>query len=429
MSGLELRRVREVLDEAAELADVDSEVMLRLKYPRETHAATLWVRRDDHSLTPFKAWRCRYNDMRGPTKGGIRFHPSVNLEEVMSLAFWMTFKTALIGVPFGGGKGGVCVDTKTLTVRELEDVSREYVKAFSSVLGEDRDIAAPDMYTNGPVIAWMADEYGAIMEGHRPGVITGKPQSIGGSAGRDSATGSGAYIVFEEFADILKKPSKPLRVCIQGFGNAGQHCARWFHENGYKVVGVSDSSGARVDADGMDPRAVAQHKRDSGSVLGAPTNNHGTDTDRDELLTQDCDVLVPAALAGAITKDNEQNVTARLILEVANGPTTPAAYRKLTKRGVTVVPDILANSGGVAVSHLEWVQNKSGNYWDGETVQEKLRERLSGVAVKVRRLAEDSGTDLRCAAYALALRQLEKATLAQGTHLLYDGDHLGVANG
>ncbi len=410
-----LTAARQRLKSVAETADIDPEVVQRLCYPKETLAANLSVRKDDGSLRLFKAWRCRYDDTRGPTKGGIRFHPSVTADEVMTLAFWMTFKCALADLPFGGAKGGVKVDTHELSSMELERLSRAYVRAFSSMLGANRDIPAPDMYTNGTVMAWMADEVGAMTGRHTPETVTGKPQPLGGSAGRNEATGRGAYHVLRHLQKSLGLTPDQTRVVVQGFGNGACHCARLLHADGYKIIGLSDSKAVLFDPDGMDPDEVMQHKDETGTVGGGPTKGKATDLDTAELLSSDCDLLVPAALADQVTRENAADIKARVVLEIANGPVTADADRILTKNGVVVVPDILANSGGVIVSHLEWVQNKSGFYWDLEDVRNRLKQAVERETDNVATLRNDRELTLRSAAYLLGLMRICEAARARGT--------------
>lgn len=410
---------RERLDDAARYLDMEREIIEQLRYPKETLAATLLVRMDDGSRKTFKAWRCRYDDTRGPTKGGIRFHPSVNVEEVMTLAFWMTFKCAVVNLPFGGAKGGVAVDVKALSRAELERLSRSYVEAFSRFIGPERDIPAPDMYTNGIVMAWMADEYSTISGHPTPAIITGKPVALGGSLGRDDATGRGGYYVLRHLKEELGVSPERTRVVLQGFGNASFHCARLLHDEGYRIVGLSDSTSGVYDPDGMDPYAVMEHKNRTGRVAGAPTRGAAQELDNAALLEAECDVLIPAAVENQITEDNAAAVRAPVILELANGPVTPAADAILDKKGTVVVPDILANSGGVTVSYFEWVQNKAGYYWPVEEVHSKLRAILEPEARRIWEVARDKGVSLRTAAYVHALERIGHAVEARGTKAFF----------
>ena len=411
---------RERLEDAARYLDIEREIIDQLRYPKETLAATLLVRMDDGSRKGFKAWRCRYDDTRGPTKGGIRFHPAVNVDEVMTLAFWMTFKCAVVNLPFGGAKGGVSVDVKTLSRAELERLSRAYVQAFSTFIGPERDIPAPDMYTNGIVMAWMADEYGAITGHPSPAIITGKPVALGGSLGRDDATGRGGFYILRNLREELGVSPDKSRIVLQGFGNAAFHCARLLHDDGYRIIGLSDSTSAIYDPDGMNPYAVMEHKERTGHVAGAPTHGSVRQLDNAGLLEAECDVLIPAAVENQITGSNAARIKAPVILELANGPTTPDADAILGKKGTVVVPDILANSGGVTVSYFEWVQNKAGYYWPVEEVHSRLKAILEPEARRVWEVAREKGVSLRTAAYVHALERIGHAVEARGTKAFFN---------
>jgi glutamate dehydrogenase (NADP+) len=414
-------RARERLFAAAQHLDIHPEVIEKLKYPKETLAASLLVRMDDGSRKAFKAWRCRYDDTRGPTKGGIRFHPNVNMEEVMTLAFWMTFKCAVANLPFGGGKGGVSVDVKELSRTELERLSRTYIQAFARFIGPNRDIPAPDMYTNGIVMAWMADEFSKMADQPTPAVITGKPIALGGSLGRDDATGQGGYYVLKHLEKDLGVSPEKSRIALQGFGNASFHCARLLHGDGYRIVGLSDSRSAIYDADGLDPLAVMEHKKQTGGLAGAPSNGKLGEMTNAELLESECDVLIPAALESQITRENAGNVKARTVLELANGPTTPEADEILRQKGTIVVPDILANSGGVTVSYFEWAQNKAGYYWSAEEVHARLKANIEPEARRIWDIKEGKAIDMRTAAYVHALERIATAIEAHGTKAYFAG--------
>jgi len=407
------------LDRAAEILSVDEEVVDRLRYPKETLAETIWVRMDDGTLQSFKAWRCRYSDTLGPTKGGIRFHESVCLDEVMTLAFWMTIKCAAAELPFGGAKGGVQVDTKALSVAELERLSRSYIRAFARFIGPDRDIPAPDMYTGGPVVAWMSDEFNTLEQAHRPSVLTGKPAALGGSALRSEATGRGAYETLHALEDMLDIEPNRSRVVFQGFGNAARPCARLMHDAGYRIIGVSDSSSAIYDPDGIDPEAAHEHKKETGSFEGAPTKGRATELSIAELLDSETEILVPAAVGNQITADNADAIKASTVLEIANGPTTPDADKALAARGVKVVPDILANAGGVTVSYFEWMQNRSGEHWPARKVADELKRRMRAKVRDVRNRASSEDISLREAAYVCALTRLDQAIRSRGTKADY----------
>ncbi len=412
-------KARKRLKSAAKFLDVDREVLEKLKYPKETLAATLAVRMDDGSRQVFKAWRCRYDDTRGPTKGGIRYHPAVCLDEVMTLAFWMTFKCAVANLPYGGGKGGVSVDARSLSKAELERLSRTYVQAFSHFIGPERDIPAPDMYTNAMVMGWMTDEYSSIVGHPSPAVFTGKPIPLGGSLGRDDATGRGGYYVTRLLEKELGLSPDKTRVVVQGFGNVAYHFARLMHADGYKICAVSDSRSAIYDADGLDPAKVLAHKRETRSLAGAPTNSRAVELSNAELLELECDLLVPAAMENQIVEDNADRIKAPVILELANGPVTPAADKILNPKGITVIPDILANAGGVTVSYFEWVQNKAGYYWGLDEVQSRLKNIMEPEALRVWSVMKDKGIDMRTAAYVLALDRIAGAIQSHGTKAFF----------
>lgn len=408
------------LYKAARYTEVDPDVMEKLKYPQETLAASLLVRMDDGSRHSFKAWRCRYDDTRGPTKGGIRFHPSVRLEEVMTLAFWMTFKCAVANLPYGGAKGGVAVDANKLSKAELERLSRAYVKAFSNFIGPERDIPAPDMYTNAMVMGWMADEYSSIVDRPSPAVITGKPLELGGSQGRVDATGRGGYLVLRHLEKDFQITPEETRVIIQGFGNVGYHCACLLHADGYKIVGLSDSRGAIYNPDGLDPHVVKENKDKTGSLIGSLSKSKVKELSNSELLETECDILIPAALENQITEKNADKIQAKIICELANGPISPAADKILNKKDITIIPDILANSGGVIVSYFEWVQNKAGYYWDVSKVHNKLREQLEPETRRVWDIHMECEIDMRTAAYVHALDRLSRAVSAHGTKAYFN---------
>lgn len=402
------------LDEAASHLRIDRDVIEKLKYPRETTKMRLMIRMDDGSRKSFLAWRCRYDDTRGPTKGGIRFHPDSSIEEVETLAFWMTFKCAVMNLPYGGGKGAVRVDPRTLSKSELERLSRAYMQAFARVVGPDRDIPAPDVYTNAMIMGWMADEYSQIVGQLSPAVITGKPIALGGSLGRNDATARGGYYLVRHLASELGLGAG-MRVAIQGFGNAGQYYAQLAGADGHKIVAVSDSAGAIQRADGLDVtkliagKLAGKHVAELAAELGAQV------IAAEALIGVDCDLLVPAALEDMITLDNASSIKARVVLELANGPVTPDADKLLEARGITVLPDILANAGGVTVSYFEWVQNRQGFYWDVEEIHARLLRIMEREGRAVWDIARDRRTTMRTAAYVHALSRLATAIEAHGT--------------
>ena len=408
---MSLASARERLNAAARHIDAPDEVVQRLGYPMETLAASIPVRMDDGSLRFFKGWRSRYSDVLGPTKGGIRFHPDVNMDEVMTLAFWMTMKCAVVDLPFGGAKGGVSVDTKDLSEMETERLARGWVRAFAPVIGAERDIPAPDMYTGPMTMAWMVDELEILRNRKEPGAFTGKPVSLGGSKGRDTATGRGAFHAMMRLGEALDLPDDGATLALHGFGNAATAFARLAEKEGMKIVAASDSSGGVYDGDGLDVEKLIETKAEDGSVTAY---EGGEEIDGDALLRLDCDLLVPASLGGVIDGSVAEETDAAAILEIANGPVTSDADAILRERGIEAAPDILANAGGVAVSYFEWVQNRSGDHWSLDEVQDRLENRMNGACDTVIDRMDDVGS-LREAAYVVALERLATALGDRGT--------------
>ncbi|KRE13284.1 glutamate dehydrogenase [Bosea sp. Root483D1] len=406
------------LDEAARHLNIDSDVIEKLKYARETTKVRLMIRMDDGSRKSFLAWRCRYDDTRGPTKGGIRFHPASTAEEVETLAFWMTFKCAVMNLPYGGGKGAVQVDPRKLSKAELERLSRAYIQAFARIIGPDRDIPAPDVYTNAMIMGWMADEYAQIVGETVPAVITGKPIALGGSLGRGDATARGGYYLVRDLADELGLGGN-MRVAVQGFGNAGQYIAQLLAADGHRIVAVSDSSGAVIAEDGLDLAALLAAKARGKSVLDTVGHAGHQALDSDALVGVDCDLLVPAALENMIHEGNAGSIKAGVVLELANGPVTAEADALLEARKVVVLPDILANAGGVTVSYFEWVQNKQGFYWPLEEIHERLRTIMVREGRAISNVARAKGVSMRTAAYVHALSRLAEAIEAHGTQSFF----------
>ena len=410
------------LEAAAKVAGAHPETVQRLKQPRQFIEVSIPVRMDDHSLRIFTGYRCRFDDTRGPAKGGIRFHPDVSPAEVKALAFWMTFKCAVVGLPFGGGKGGVIVDPHELSVAEKERLSRGYMRAVAHAVGTDVDVPAPDVNTNALIMAWMADEYAAIVGRRDPGVITGKPVALGGSLGRDDATARGGFFVLQELEKSLgwKVREEGRTAAVQGFGNAGEHIASLLCEWGYKVVAVSDSRGGVHNPGGIDVKRFIETKEGSGRLPKASSLDKAhTAITNAQLLELDVDLLVPAAIENVITGANASKVKAKVVLELANGPITPEADAVLDKKGVVVVPDVLANAGGVTVSYFEWTQNKQGFYWTIEEVRERLRAIMTREFRAIEFMAKSKGVSLRTAAYAHALARLAGALEATGTSETY----------
>jgi glutamate dehydrogenase (NADP+) len=412
-----LVRVREI----GEDAHVDSEVIESLLHPKATIKAALPVRMDDGSLEYFTGYRCHYNDVLGPTKGGVRFHPQVTMEEVQALALWMTIKCALVGLPFGGAKGGVQVDPKCMSPMELERLSRAYVRAMADFIGPQVDIPAPDVYTNARIMGWMMDEYEAIKRMRAPGVITGKPIRLGGSLGRDEATGRGAYLCITELAQKEGWSPEDKRVAVQGLGNAGYYVACLLQEDGYRIVALSDSMGGIYSENGFDVESVWHQKQTMNRVEAVYCEHtvceliEHEQISNEDLLALDVDILIPAALEGVITKENAESIQAHYIVEVANGPILTEAEAILNKKGIVILPDVLVNAGGVTVSYFEWVQNRSGYAWSLEEVRERLAEKIIHAFNEVWKIAKTEDRSLRSAAYVYALRRLDEAVTAHGT--------------
>ena len=387
---VELDRISEV----AQLTDQDIEL---LRQPRRRVNANIPVRMDDGSIDVFPSFRIQYNGARGPTKGGIRFHPGVDEDEVDELAFLMTLKCAVVDIPFGGAKGGIQVDPTELSVGELERLSRAYIREYHDIVGPQSDIPAPDVNTDAQIMAWMRDEYEQVAGQQSPGVITGKPPELDGSEGRDTATSLGGAEILDAVVDY-DNLGENLDVAIQGFGNVGSHLARFLHDRGYNVVAVSNAGGGIYDDSGLAIPEVSEGyetEHDLFDVDAAEISNA-------ELLTLDVDVLIPAAIEDQITESNMADIQADVVLEMANGPTTPRADQYLSEQGVQIIPDILANAGGVTVSYFEWVQNTSNEYWTEETVQEKLRTQMRTAFDEVAAQKTDQGRERtwREAAYA-----------------------------
>lgn len=416
-----------VLDRALERLDLADDARKMLRNPHKRIEMSVPIRRDDGTLAVFRAWRVQYNNVLGPTKGGVRFHPGVNLDEVTELARWMTIKCALMDLPFGGGKGGVQVDPKELSRQELERLARSYVRELHDLMGPDTDIPAPDVNTNPRVMGWMADEYDHIARAKAPAAITGKPLPLGGSEGRVEATGQAALYVLEEWAKRSDKEPEDVTVAVQGFGNAGAHFARLAHDAGFKIVAVSDSGGAIHAKDGLDPGPIHDEKEQGKGLDRVYSDTSVADgedhekLDPADLLSLEVDVLALAALQDAVTADNVDSVQAKVILEIANGPVSPEADDTLYDKGVTVLPDVLVNAGGVTVSYYEWVQGRTGDRWSEEDVADRLKARFDLIAPQCFDRAEEDGTSMRQAAYALAVERISKAIESRGDSCYFKG--------
>ncbi len=412
------------LDRALGFFPLSDEVEETLHHPELSLQVSIPVRMDDGSLRLFQGYRVRYNDARGPGKGGIRFHPDVDQDEVTALAFWMTFKCALVNIPFGGAKGGVAVDPRELSHAELERLSRGYIDAIAEFIGPDIDIPAPDVYTNPTIMAWMADEYSLIRRMKTPATITGKPIALGGSLGREDATARGGYYTIQVMAKELGLKPEKTTVAIQGYGNAGYFAAQLLAQDGYKIVALSDSKGGIYRPEGFDPEAVKAHKDAEGKVAGVRLRDgefeevsHDRITN-EELLELDVDILVPSALENVITAENAARVKARYIVELANGPIASEASA-IMKHRVFLIPDILANAGGVTVSYFEWVQNRAGFYWTLEEVHKRLQAIMVAEFRELLKVSKEYSTDNRTAGYILALRRLSEAIESQGTRKFF----------
>lgn len=428
MSGNLFADALKHLDQAANYTQVDSEIIERLRHPQSTLEVSVPVRMDDGTLKIFTGYRVRHNDGRGPTKGGIRFHPNVSLDEVKALAFWMTLKCALLNLPFGGGKGGVIVDPKALSRLEIERLSRSFIEQIVDFIGPHTDIPAPDVYTNAMIMGWMMDEYSKIVRSHSPGVITGKPVSLGGSVGRDDATGRGAYFCIKELEKKRQWNPADIRIAVQGFGNGGQHVAALLHADGYRIVAVSDSKSAIYREAGFDIPSLIRGKKETQEIQAIYCQGtvceivDAQKISHKDFFALDVDIIIPAALENAINIDNVDRVKAPIIVEVANGPISTEADNQLAARGVLVVPDILANAGGVVVSYFEWVQNKHGLYWSLDEVHERLHMMMRRAFHLVYNLMEERKISMRTAAYAQALNHLGDAIAAQGTYSYFSGN-------
>lgn len=391
------------LKRATDVRSFDQELIDRLTYPVREIRSHVALRRDDGSLQMVEVYRVQHNNWRGPFKGGIRWHQQTDIDEVKALAFWMTLKCAVANIPMGGGKGGATIDPKELSETEKERLARGWMQVMVDVVGPQKDVPAPDVNTTPQIMAWMADEFGKATGDKSGAVITGKPLEQGGSEGRGVATALGGFYVFEALKDRLNLPVS-CRIAIQGFGNAGEHAAEFFSQAGHKIVAVSDSKGAIYSDAGLDVTTVAKHKKATGSVI-----EYVSAETVDSVLEVPCDVLIPAALENVITDENVSRIKARVILELANGPTTPNADDILFAKQIVVIPDILANSGGVTVSSYEWEQNLKGEHWREEQVFDKLKRSIQREALAIFERSVNLETDLRRAAFIVALERLQQA--------------------
>lgn len=405
-----LTSTRSVIKTALDKLGYPDEVYQLLKDPVRMVTVRIPVRMDDGSVKVFTGYRAQHNDSVGPTKGGVRFHPDVTEDEVKALSIWMTLKAGIVNLPYGGGKGGIICDPREMSFRELEGLSRGYVRALSQVVGPTKDIPAPDVFTNSQIMAWMMDEYSRIDEYNSPGFITGKPIVLGGSHGRETATAKGVTIAINEAAKKRGIDIKGARVIIQGFGNAGSFLSKFLYDAGAKIVAISDAYGALYDPDGLDIDYLLD-RRDS---FGTVTTLFDDTITNQEMLELDCDILVPAAVENQITEKNAEHIKAQIVVEAANGPTTMEATKILTERDILLVPDVLASAGGVTVSYFEWVQNNQGYYWSEEEVEEKLHETMVTAFNTIYELAETRNVDMRLAAYMVGVRNTAEASRYRG---------------
>jgi len=401
------------LDDAARIMNLDPGIHVVLRHPRRALQVSVPTRMDDGSIQVFQGYRVHHNTSRGPSKGGIRYHPNVDLDEVKALAMWMTWKCAVVNIPYGGAKGGVVVDPATLSLGELQRMTRRYASELVPLIGPERDIPAPDLGTNEQVMAWIMDTYSTREGFSVPSVVTGKPKAIGGSAGRPLATARGVMYITLATLKHLGMSVEDARVVVQGFGNVGGGTVQLLHEAGCRIVGVSDVTGGIHNPEGLSPQGLFAHKDKGGALSeyegGEPVTN-------EELLELDCDVLIPAAIEGQLTAENADRVKATVIVEGANGPTTPEADEIFTDRGILVVPDILANAGGVTVSYFEWVQDLQAFYWSEDEVNDRLRKIMEQSYVDVLGVAEDRKVSMRNAATILGVQRVADAHQTRGLY-------------
>jgi len=400
------------LEETAKIINLDEGIHKILAKPKRVLTVSLPVKMDDGRIEVFTGFRSQHNDARGPFKGGIRYHPQVTIEEVMALSMWMTWKCAVTGIPLGGGKGGIICNPKKMSNSELERMTRRYAYAISDIIGPYTDIPAPDVYTGGQEMAWIMDTY-STLKGNRgePGLITGKPLPIGGSLGRTEATGRGLSFTVREAAKKQNINMNEAVVVVQGFGNAGQYAAQLVEEQGAKIIAVSDTQGAIINKNGFKANELIKFKLENKSIRGFPG---ATEINNDDLLTTECTILIPAALENQITKDNASKIKTKIVAEAANGPTTPEADQILYKNNILVIPDVLANSGGVTVSYFEWLQNLRREYWTEAEVNERLDVIMTRAFAEVYDAHLKYNTNMRTASIALAVNRVAEAIKLRG---------------
>ncbi|MBC8359076.1 MAG: Glu/Leu/Phe/Val dehydrogenase [Candidatus Aminicenantes bacterium] len=404
------RKAQKQLYKAAREIKLDTNILKILENPMRTLKVSIPIKLDNGKIKVFTGFRCQYNNAKGPTKGGVRYHPDVSEDEVVALAAWMTWKCALLDLPYGGAKGGIICDPTKLSETELERLTRRYTTEIMPILGPHIDIPAPDVYTTSKTMAWIMDTFSMFKGYTEPSIVTGKPEILGGSKGRKEATGRGLAIITREFFKAQKKKLKGAKIAVQGFGNVGGHAALFLSQMGATVVAASDVSGCLVNPDGLDIPELMECVEKHACVIKHP----GKQIDKEELLFQDVDILIPAALEDQIHQKNAHKIKAKIIIEGANGPITPEGDEILEKRGVDVIPDILANAGGVVVSHLEWVQALSGLYWEEEQVNAELERKMIKAFKEVWEKATKRKVSLRCAAYLVAIERIAEVYRYRG---------------
>lgn len=401
---------QETLKEAVDILKYPPQVFEFLSKPMRFLEVSIPIRMDNGQTEIFQGYRAQHNDAAGPTKGGIRFHPDVTPEEVKALAGWMSLKCGITDLPYGGAKGGIVCDPRNMSLDELERLSRGYVRAVSQMVGPTKDIPAPDMYTNSQIMAWMLDEYDHIREFDSPGFITGKPIALGGSKGRETATSKGVLYTLQMVCEMKSISLTDMRVIIQGFGNVGSYLAKYLYDLGAKVIGIGDALGGLYDENGLDIPNLLENRDSFGIITKRPNNS----ISNQELLEKECDILIPAAISGVINKQNASRINCHIVIEAANGPTTKEALKILDEREILVVPDILANSGGVIVSYFEWCQNNQGYYWTEETVDTRLKEKITDSFKNVYITAEKYGVNMKIAAYIEGIKKLAETSRLRG---------------
>lgn len=401
------------LDEIAKRIDLEPWIHKKLRHPKRELIVSIPVKMDDGSVEVFTGYRVQHNITLGPAKGGIRYHPDVTLDEMRALAMWMTWKCAVVGFPYGGAKGGVACEPRKLSQQELERLTRRYTSEILGMIGPEKDIPAPDINTNSQVMAWIMDTYSVDRGYSVPGVVTGKPVVLGGSLGREEATGRGVFFTLLNTLKYLDQPIEEKKVVIQGFGKVGSVVAKLLHQEGAKIIAISEVDGGIYNPKGLDPERITAHRREAGSVVGSKDAEFITN---EELFKLECDILIPAATEEQITEENAPQIKANIIVEAANGPTSPPADKVLKSRKILVVPDILANAGGVTVSYFEWVQGMQGYFWSEREVNLKLRDIITRAFHRVLDVSLREKVDMRTAALMVAVKRVAEATRLRGLY-------------